>query len=425
MRSRPHQSPRVALGLPLALLLACGDSDGRGDADTGVTGASGVTAATTATTATTMTTLTGVTTVTTDSAGSTGGEEGGTDPTTGGAVGECDESCPKGQFCDPMYDLCLPAPCVDVEECGPGQLCTDGFCGEACAAQEFTITLLAPNMLIVLDRTDSMGDDIDGSSRWNVAKEAIGAMVDSFGTEIRFGLNTFSSCTGDECSPGSIVVPIGNNNAGPIKSFLANKLDESSSNGKGMSGNNVKYLCDSGMPETSTGITLTSLVGEQTLQDPARTNAVLLVTDGEDACGPPNAQEGAATLYNQPKPTRTYVIGFSDDVNGDTLNEVATAGGTSAYYPANSLDELKAAFELIAASAASCDYLLDVAPEDLAEMFVFFNDLEEIDPDAVNGWTYDANTMTLRFVGAACQQLQSGTVSDIDVVFGCAMPVPG
>ena len=55
----------------------------------------------------------------------------------------------------------------------------------------------------------------------------------------------------------------------------------------------------------------------------------------------------------------------------------------------------------------------------------FFNDLEEIDADAVNGWTYDAATMTLSFVGAACQQLQSGTVSDIDVVFGCAMPVPG
>ena len=28
-------------------------------------------------------------------------------------------------------------------------------------------------------------------------------------------------------------------------------------------------------------------------------------------------------------------------------------------------------------------------------------------------------------IGAACQQLQSGTVSDIDVVFGCDFPVPG
>ena len=419
MRSCARRSPSVTVSL-VAILLACGDSGGRGGDDTGASGASGASGATGATSATTLTTASP-----TDADGSGGEATGGAEPTTGPAVGDCEGGCPQGQVCDPMYDLCVPAPCTGNAECGPGQVCTDGLCGAVCEAQEFAITLLAPNMLILLDRTDSMGDELDDSTRWNVAKEAIGVMVDAFGTEIRFGLNTFSSCTGEECSPGTIVVPIGNNNAGPIKSFLANKLDQSSSNGKAMSGNDVKYLCDSGMPETSTGLTLASLVGEPTLQDPSRTNAVLLVTDGEDACGPPNAQEGAATLYMQPKPTRTYVIGFSEDVNGDTLDEVAAAGGTSMYHPANSLDELKAAFEKIAASAASCDYLLDVAPEDVGKMFVFFNDVEEIAADAVDGWVYDAGTMTLRFVGAACLELQSGAVSDIDVVFGCAMPVPG
>ena len=106
-------------------------------------------------------------------------------------------------------------------------------------------------------------------TRW----AAIDQLVNAFNQDIRFGLVTYSGCVpGQECSAGKIVVPLGNQNAGPITGFLGGK--------------NLDYLCNSGKPETSTGNTLYALIGEDSLQDPERGNAVLLITDGgeNDEC---------------------------------------------------------------------------------------------------------------------------------------------
>ena len=299
--------------------------------------------------------------------------------------------------------------------------------GGGCGQSVFSTTKLQPNVMILLDRSCSMNnDDAGGDTRWNVAKAAISTVTTSFDSEIRFGLATYSSCLDGGCSAGSVVTPIAENNAGAVNGFLADKLDEGSSDGQGSSGNGVRYLCDSGDPETSTGKSLLALVGEASLQEAQRENAVLLVTDGEESgsCQDQgDAVAGATALFGQTTPVKTYVVGLN--FNSGVLNQVAQAGGTDMFIPATNQSELTSALADIAAEVVSCDFSLDMPPEDLSQLFVFFNDDPAgIPQDADNGWSYDETTGVLSFNGTACDQLKAGTVADIDVVFGCAQPVP-
>jgi hypothetical protein len=42
----------------------------------------------------------------------------------------------------------------------------------------------------------------------------------------------------------------------------------------------------------------------------------------------------------------------------------------------------------------------------------------------MQGWDYDPATNQVTFYGDECQQLKDGTVTDVDVVFGCNEPTP-
>lgn len=65
-------------------------------------------------------------------------------------------------------------------------------------------------------------------------------------------------------------------------------------------------------------------------------------------------------------------------------------------------------------------------PDDPSELYVFFDDvIPGVANDPNDGWTYDPNTNTITFHGAACDALKDGSVADVDVVFGCDIPIPG
>jgi len=309
--------------------------------------------------------------------------------------------------------------CVYAEDCEEGKTCDMGECviGGGCGEQAFNLTKLAPNVMIVLDRSGSMNDGVQDSeqNRWEVAKGAIFTLAQTFNDDIRFGLVTYSACVlFEECTAGEIVVPVIDKAYNLINGFLKDK--------------GFFYLCNSGDPETSTGNTLQALVGETSLQDPARGNAVILITDGieNDECKTnTNGMDAAAALFGQALPVKTYAVGFSDKVIG-SLADIAAAGGTEVPYNANNPQSLQEALNSIAANVASCDYVLDGDPPDAKDIFVFFNDDPQgIPMDPVNGWTYDPETKTIHFHGQACADLKSGVVIDIDVVYGCNAPIPG
>ncbi|GMV19665.1 MAG: hypothetical protein AMXMBFR56_78890 [Polyangiaceae bacterium] len=343
-----------------------------------------------------------------------------------GADGDC--SAPK--LCGKSSKKCLdPGSCEQDGDCASGQVCNAGTkkceIGSGCGKSEFTITQLAPNVMILLDRSGSMEGDAGGDSRWNVAKKAIAQVTTKFDDKLRFGLATYSSCASGGCSAGSIVVPIADKNAAAINTFLGNTIDQGSSNGQGTSGGKIQYLCDSGDPETSTGKSLVALVGQASLQDPTRSNVVILLTDGAESneCkGSCDGPCGAAQLLGQAPSVKTYVIGLG--VNPASVDAIAASGGTAQSVPATNQTELDNAFNKVADAVASCDYLLDNAPADANGIYVYFNDDPAgVPKDSANGWSYDPVTKKLSFNGTACTQLKGGTVKDVDVVYGCPGPI--
>ena len=362
--------------------------------------------------------------------------EGSLDGSGTGPGQECetDQDCPAGQHCGAMSRVCLDADgCIFEADCDDGFTCTDGTCtiGGDCGGFVFQFEQVPPNLLILLDRSGSMDGEVPGTgqNRWEVARDAIFQVTTEFNESIDFGLATYSSCLPGGCSAGTIVVPILPLAAPLIQDFLDGTVGVGSSDGMGVAGDGrIEYLCDSGNPETSTGVALQALVGEPSLQDPARTNAILLLTDGgessectDDIDGP----GGAANLLAQAGPVQTFAVGMGG-ASLDQLQEIATAGGTDMPYFADQPADLQMALAAIAAAVASCTFQLDEVPPDPDQIYIFFDDDPAGVPvDPANGWTYDPATNTITFHGSACMSIQDGSVVEIDIVYGCNMPPVG
>jgi len=325
-------------------------------------------------------------------------------------VGTCADpaDCPQGENCSPGH-LCLPGgSCERNADCHEGTICEDGQCvpGGGCGESEYGIDA-PPNLLILLDRSGSMDDEIDGRPKWEIAVEALQATIGDWDGTIRFGLALFSNCEeGGDCSPGAVEIPCGPDTSADISARLESAP-----------------RCSS----TPIGASLNAMVGQATIQETDRENAVLLVTDGIDSCDgdPPG---GAAALVGQAIPVRTYVVGFGGEVDADQLRATAEAAGTAAgaegYYQADDAGGLAAALGAIAGRLIGCTYPLSGVPEDPALLYVFFNnEPDRIAQDEANGWRYDAATNSVIFSGDACTRIESGEVQDIDIVYGCPEPV--
>lgn len=314
-----------------------------------------------------------------------------------------------------------------------GEVIGDGGAADAAVCDEvgFTIEALPPNLLILLDRSGSMGSDVPGTglNRWEVARAAIIQVTGSFQSMIRFGLATYSSCLSGGCSAGAIQVPIAIDNAGAIDTFLSSTAGEGSSDGAQVDGQGlIQYLCDSGEPETSTGASLEAMVGEASLASDDRDNAILLVTDGEEsgACvvGGNDGPTAAGHLLGQTPPVSTYAVGFVG-ANVAELQSVATAGGTVQPYFADNPTELDQALQIIAGSIVSCTYSLPgLDPTADTNQVNFYFDGVVVPYDdgcaAGVGWTWtDASHTQVEFCGQACDLLTEHQISDVGATFGC------
>ena len=125
---------------------------------------------------------------------------------------------------------------------------------------------------------------------------------------------------------------------------------------------------------------------------------------------------------------KTFVVGFGGAVDANALNSFATAGGVPAmggstsYYQADSAMQLESALGAILQRVVGCDFALDAPPDDPAKIWAFLDD-SMVERDSADGWMLDTATNTVSFVGTSCAQLQTGVVSDIDIVLGCPEPV--
>jgi hypothetical protein len=267
--------------------------------------------------------------------------------------------------------------------------------------------------MVVLDHSGSMNDYLGNASKWSAAVSAVTQMTKQ-NPDIHFGLEMFSMPEQD-CSAGSIVVPVGPNTGPAIVQALP------------------PYFADGSGTQIAGG--LTAGAADPALADAARVNGVVLITDGMQNClGDVYSDSGGATddpravvkeMFARQVSIRTWVVGFGRDVDADMLNAMALNGGTARltqprYYQAEVPDQLVAALKSITNAAQGCSVVLSKEPGDLSQLYVAINQqLVQRDPAHVTGWDYDSTTNRVTLYGPACDALANTAGASLSVQYGC------
>jgi hypothetical protein len=332
-------------------------------------------------------------------------------------------------------------------------------CGEFCGATFLREVKDPPNLYFVVDRSGSMGELVEGSSRtkFQSARAVIGEVLSRIGHRVRYGGAVFPSFEApEECRAGTEFFP-------PKLGTLPSCAGEENAQLTDFSRRLGTFLPEGGTP---TALTLDALRPKLTELDGA--TAVVLVTDGAPNC---NAEaeceaegcglniEGASVggfacndSYNCCDPAltgygangycvdedgsveavlalaasgiATYVVGMPGaERYADVLSRLAEAGGrpregSSSYYATSDEKELREALYAIGTGVAiRCSIDLEAPPDDPSLVNVYF-DGELLPSDPENGWSWDGEARIV-VNGEACTDLRSGEVLDARAVFGC------
>ena len=352
--------------------------------------------------------------------GSSPGLDGGTatPPATGCAAG-----CKSGKFCSKA------GKCVPQGSCGHPGDCPAGFtCDPAtnkcalkgqCGSRRVAASLVAPNVLVVLDRSCSMVGWIFGSPKWQAAVAAVNKLVGSYKGKMRFGLTLFPDRLGDKCTQGAIPVKVGPGQEAAIQKLLTSALIKG-----------APYY-PNGPCRTNIDTAMQQAALAPALADKSRQSYVLLITDGKQAlCKSGGGDSGTTQTITQlqQKGVRTFVVGFGTGVDPYQLNIFAQAGGApgsglTKFYKAENQVTLDAALAQIAGKAFGCQLSLKQVPANTERLHVYF-DSKPVNQDTAHktGWDYDVSGNLLTFYGKTCQDLKDNKVKAVDVVFTCKQP---
>jgi Mg-chelatase subunit ChlD len=312
--------------------------------------------------------------------------------------------------------------------------------GNVCEVVQLVANTLVPDMMIVLDRSGSMED----GKRWAPSVSAVRKITTDLQSRIRFGLALFPedgmasfmtgnsngsfgfsiSTTKSVCTPGKIVVPIADMNAGPI----GMQLDMTRPGGG-----------------TPTSETLMNLIAGYAAEDTGpdvqqHPKYVLLVTDGAPTCptggGSEPANQADIDATNKAvealtaHKVKTYVIGYDTATPGNemlaqVLDGLAQRGGTGdqKHRPVEDEASLTAALDSITATIATCNLKLDKAPP-RADYVRVTLDGTQLNLDDPNGWRM-VDDHTVEIVGSACTTFKAGShAHTIDAKVQCMVVTP-
>lgn len=309
---------------------------------------------------------------------------------------------------------------------------TESDTGTYCAEQNFSISLVPPRIMILLDRSSSMNDEVtDGNgTKWDQATAAIESIVQTYHDDFLFGFDAFPS-SGNCDVDGPVLVDVVGDTA--QNQAVVDALSSTFANGA-----STPLYCGMeilGDPSYAPG-----------LNDPGASKYMVVVSDGADLCG-----EGCCVGFFDPlciatndefadlvtglvddAGIRVFAISFdAENVSEGQLNTIASNGGTGQdeFFDATDQASLEAAFDTIAGEVVSCVYALedpgDAANPDEVNFYFVSGDDEQVvpfDEDCAQGagWTWtDANHDAVEFCQEACSQLQSGDVDAISARFGC------
>ena len=311
-----------------------------------------------------------------------------------------------------------------------------------CGEKSKTATKVPPEILILLDRSGSMNEDIKGgtcndggigvgancgaTSKWALMVLAINQVVMETEADVNWGLKFFPDNTTNSCNVSTTAaVPVGAGNAGAIASAI---MASTSANAGVMTGYNNTP-------------TRSGMVGATTyLQSVTTTNPkfILLATDGVPTCsalgvgGMDDAASEAAVAAANTAGFKTFVVGIATGGSADlTLSTLANAGGlprqgTPSYYPVSTAADLAAAVRTFIGAANTCTFQVGPAPTDdgttdVNRIVVYGDGVEiKIDTTHTNGYDYtDSTHQSIEVHGPQCDQIKTGAIKKVSVNFIC------
>jgi hypothetical protein len=299
---------------------------------------------------------------------------------------------------------------------------------QLCATTNPQTTNLPPDILIVLDRSGSMRDKIDGTScgnqgcgadsKWTQMTDALNLFTPTVEGNVNWGLKLFgSSSSGCDVSSSAEVAPK-TLNAAAIKTSIGKTTPGSSTPTTaavtnaaaylaGIKDGNPKFilLATDGMPTCGSALCAPGTTsGNQNQCDDA--NAIAAVKNVHDSMG-----------------IATYVIGIGTANGGGdaTLTAMAQAGGhprasTPAYYSVQSAAELTDAFKAIVGQVGSCNFALTPAIDPTKQQITGVKADGALIPAA--DYTVVGNS-SVQLTGQSCADYSSGKLKAIEVQVIC------
>jgi hypothetical protein len=318
-----------------------------------------------------------------------------------------------------------------------------------CGARTKTAMKVPPDILILLDRSGSMNDDVnnqmcrgDGgvnaatgcgaNSKWAKVTPAITQVVADTEMDVNWGLKFFPDNSNSTCNVSSTAaVDIAPGNGAAIATAI---MGATSTNG-GVTGYN-------GTPTRNATAGATTYLQGLTDKGP---KFILLATDGLPTCpasgaggtmGAVSADDsaGAPTAIAAAKAAGfpTFVVGIATGGSADgTLSAMANAGGlarqgTPSYYPVSSAADLSAAIRTLIGVAATCTFQIGPNPTDdgttSLDKIDVIGDGQPIDRDMTHtdGYDYlDATHQSIQVYGPRCDKIMSGEIHEVSVTFRC------
>ena len=301
-----------------------------------------------------------------------------------------------------------------------------------CDAITATPTPLPPDILILLDRSGSMANDINdqgcgshgnsdcgAASKWSQMTAAINQAVMGSEGNVRWGLKFFGNGAANSCDVTS----------GAAGTAVAPALNTASAIAAAIAGTGPA----TGTPTTNAEMSAASYL--QSLTDP-NPKFILLATDGKPTCygGSNTADDSPAAIAAVAAVAggglNTFVVGIATTGMGTadaTLNAMADMGGepqsgTTHYYPVMSTAELVAAIEKIQGIAAlTCTYDLGGAPTDTNGVKVLV-DGQQLDPGP-DTWKFSADEKTITLTGSTCAGVMAQTIQKVQIFLPCGIVI--
>jgi hypothetical protein len=291
---------------------------------------------------------------------------------------------------------------------------------------------LPPDILLILDASGSMNDDVTNTactngcgatSKWAQMIPAINTVVAATDMTANWGLKFFAD-TDSTCGVGNgVAVPVGTNTAAAVQTAI---MGRTAGNGGVSNG-------------SRTPTRLAENAGAAYMRGLADQNPkfIVLATDGLPNCAASGATDaddsaGAVTAVTDAAMSGipTFVVGIATGggMADTTLSNMANAGGypragSPTYYPVTSTMEFTATLQTLVGMATTCTFTVPepTGDTDRAHIAVVVNGSElGRDPNHANGWDYTSTGMTaVQIYGSTCTGIMNGSITDVKIVFKC------